>query len=194
MNVKVLQAIYLNLISMHLPNFHNISYLKNGSPVQQNLYRILTSEKVFEKLNAFNPVLIGTFPLDIPTPESDVDIACHVVDVESFRKIMFSCFGQREAYCFKGEMIRKKVIRIATFKLEGIPFEVYGENAPVPDQWGYQHMMIEFELLRRFGEPLRSEVLRLKRKGWTTEAAFVEVLGLDGHDPYRTLLNLKLTV
>src|SRR5690606_26901372 len=147
MNVKVLQAIYLNLISMHLPNFHNISYLKNGSPVQQNLYQILTSEKVFEKLNAFNPVLIGTFPLDITTPESDVDIACHVVDVESFRKIMFSCFGQREAYCFKGEMVRKKVVRIATFKLEGGPLAVYGENARLPDGGGSKHRLTEVDIM-----------------------------------------------
>lgn len=84
----------------------------------------------------------------------------------------------------------EKTVGIANFMLEDIAIEVYGEDSPVAEQAGYRHMVAEFKLLQKYGDSLRSAVIELKSRGWKTEPAFAEVLGLSG-DPYQALLKFK---
>lgn len=50
----------------------NINYLKSGSTVQQEAYRILTTYKVINYLQNFTPVLADTIPLEINIDSSDL--------------------------------------------------------------------------------------------------------------------------
>ncbi|MGB8001695.1 MAG: DUF4269 domain-containing protein, partial [Anaerobacillus sp.] len=51
----------------------------------------------------------------------------------------------------------------------------------------YLHMMIEYELMQKLPE-LKSKVLGLRKKGYKTEPAFCEILGITG-DPYHGLIH-----
>lgn len=175
---------------MKLPDFNDITYLSAGSTIQQKVYRLLSLGVVPDTLSPFSPVVIGTFPLDIAIQTSDIDIACCVSDMGCFRDTLRRHFGFFDRYTFKTRIIQKKTVGIANFMLEDIAIEVYGEDSPVAEQAGYRHMVAEFKLLQKYGDSLRSAVIELKSRGWKTEPAFAEVLGLSG-DPYQALLKFK---
>lgn len=175
---------------MERPDFKDLSYLSKGSSHQQKLYRLLVKERVMEKLSQFSPILIGTVPLDIAIESSDVDIACYVKDLTVFADVLEHAFGGHKDYTFRRKIIPKKTVGIANFKIAGIPIEIYGENRPVVDQYGYRHMLVEFHLLERYGISFKSRICKLKSLGWKTESAFAKLLGLKG-DPYQELLTFN---
>ncbi|VTQ04165.1 DUF4269 domain-containing protein [Sphingobacterium daejeonense] len=67
---------------MQYPMFHTLDYLKNGSEIQRKSFNLLKEYMVFEHLSEYNPILIGTIPIDIAIEESDLDIACEVYDLK----------------------------------------------------------------------------------------------------------------
>lgn len=174
---------------MHLPNFEDIAYLQAGSPLQQRAYAILRDFRVMEILQDFNPILIGTIPLDIAIADSDLDIACEVYDLQLFADHVAKHFARFNAYQFNRKWIRGKEVGIVNFILMGIPVELYGEGRPVPEQYGYRHLVVEAKLLASGGEGLKREVIRLKEQGLKTEPAFAQALNLEG-DPYENILLL----
>lgn len=175
---------------MKLPDFTELSYLASGSSMQQKAYRVLAEECVMEKLQQFSPILIGTFPLDIAIQSSDLDIACCVSDMGIFKERLFVSFGNNDQYMFGVKIIRGKTVGIANFKIAGMPVEIFGEDRPVIEQYGYRHMIAEFQLLQRYGISFKSDIRRLKSLGWKTEPAFGKLLGLNG-DPYEELLKIN---
>lgn len=51
-------------------------------------------------------------------------------------------------------------------------------------------MLIEYNLLKTYGDPFRERIIQLKKQGIKTEPAFAQLLGLKG-DPYLALLDLE---
>ena len=48
-----------------MQNWHDITYLKSGTSQQKRMYNVLTHTKILELLQAYQPVVIGTIPIDI---------------------------------------------------------------------------------------------------------------------------------
>ncbi|MEA5405931.1 hypothetical protein VB776_23535 [Arcicella sp. DC2W] len=46
-------------------HFDKIDYLKYGNEKQQKAFQILSNYAIFEILVTFNPILVGTIPIEI---------------------------------------------------------------------------------------------------------------------------------
>lgn len=168
-------------------DFKNIEYLNEGNPKQKQAYEVLTKHEILEKLKSFNPLLVGTIPINIDIEGSDLDIACCFDSEINFKNYLTSSFQNEPDFkIWKSEQQGSLAI-IASFSLDGFIIEVFGQNIPAEQQNAYRHMLIEHRILIEKGESFRTEVIALKNKGYKTEPAFVLLLGISG-DPYLGLL------
>ena len=174
-----------------MTDFSNIDYLKNGNQKQRNAFEVLTQHKILSNLAEFDPILVGTIPINIDIENSDLDIICYWNDKASFiEKIMF--FFEKEAeFNIREVFINDRDSVVANFRIEDFEIELFGQNIPTKDQNGYRHMLIENEILQSKGNDFRSEIIKLKQNGYKTEPAFAFLLGLKG-DPYAELLEYKI--
>lgn len=145
---------------------------------------------LMEVLAAYGPAIVGSMPLGLQLVDSDVDIACVAADLDEFEGTL--------AEAFQPFIIRTwrrppaPPASVTSLRLSGMLIEVFAQPIPVLRQTAFRHMIVEGQLLRVFGEPLRAEVLRLKREeGLGTEPAFARALGLVETDPYEALLRLE---
>ena len=79
---------------------------------------------------------------------------------------------------------------VCNFTIEEFSVELFAQNVPTKLQNAYRHMIIEYDILEQKGEEFRKQIINLKEKGWKTEPAIAELLGLKGN-PYLELLNYK---
>lgn len=169
--------------------FDTIDYLQHGNVKQQKVYAVLNKNSILTQLIKFDPILVGSIPINIDIDESDLDIICFSSDLAEFRATVTSCFGEKEEFRVKEIKIGTHYTVIANFKLDGFQLEIFGQPVPTKQQAGYRHMVIEYNLLKKNGNNFRQQIIELKRRGFKTEPAFALVLGLKG-DPYSELLKL----
>ncbi|OOQ57701.1 DUF4269 domain-containing protein [Mucilaginibacter pedocola] len=172
-------------------NFTDITYLKHGSAAQQEVYTLLTEWQVMDMLKHYSPVPVGTFPLDIQVPGSDLDIVCCYTDADSFAAEMKALFVAEDGFSIKEISHLAEPAVLVSFIKSGLPVEIFGQAIPVIEQMGYRHMLAEYAILQHFGEEFKQAVIGLKLQGIKTEPAFCQLLGLGG-DPYLNLLEYKL--
>jgi len=166
----------------------SIDYLRQASQAQRRAYRVLTKLKILERLEQYDAVLVGTFPLDLVVADSDLDIICEVRSPQAFLGYVERCFGHRLGFQVETSTESKNAT-VINFVADGLPVQIYGEPAPVLEQAAYLHLEVERRLLL-LGEPgAREQVLALKQAGLKTEPAFAAWLGLSG-DSYQALLAL----
>lgn len=171
-------------------DFLNITYLKTGNSRQKEAYSILTENRIFETLNEFNPLLVGTIPLEIDIESSDLDIICCFKTNEEFQQTLYSNFNKFSDFSLEEKIINATPSIIANFNIQGFPIEIFGQEIPTIQQMGYRHMITEYRLLQKHGEDFRKEIIKLKKEGFKTEPAFAEALGISGN-PYTALLNIE---
>lgn len=145
--------------------------------------------EVCAELAPFDPTPIGTPPLALDLPDSDIDIACHAPDPVAFIDHLTRRFEREDGFVLHQWPDRGRPV-IARFRREGWPIEIFGAIDPVAMQLGHRHFVIERRLLALGGAALRAAVLDRRRAGAKTEPAFTQVLGLTG-DPYAALLALE---
>lgn len=171
-----------------LPDWHDLTYLRHGSAPQRRAFAVLRRHALLGYLRAFDPVLVGTFPLDLTVPGSDLDIICEVSDWAAFRQALGG-FAAFPGYAVRPAGTCPPAV-VAAFEVDGLAVEVFGQALPTARQNGYRHLVVEARLLVLGGAALRQRVLALKASGVKTEPAFAQVLGLPG-DPYQALLELE---
>ena len=171
-------------------DFGSINYLKSGSPKQILAYKILKENRIMELLSDFDPILVGTIPINIDIENSDLDIICFWEDKAEFVSKINKIFGSKKEFKIWQSNINEQEAVIASFVTDSFEIEIFGQNVPTKEQNGYKHMIIEYQILQEKGEDFRREIINLKRNGFKTEPAFAELLGLEGN-PYSELLNFK---
>ena len=67
-------------------NWYNIEYLLSGNHKQKTAYKILKEIDIFNILKSYNPILVGTIPINIDLDTSDLDIICQVNHFEAFNQ------------------------------------------------------------------------------------------------------------
>lgn len=79
-------------------NWKDISYLKEGNNTQIKSYEILKRINIFEVLKDYNPILIGTIPIQINIESSDLDIVCEVENFVTFKEVLVNEFEIRKGF------------------------------------------------------------------------------------------------
>ena len=171
-------------------NFLTLDYLKNGSEIQKKIHFVLEKHQIFDKLKQFNPILTGTFPININIENSDLDIILETDDLVKAKDFITNEFQNEKEFEINFSKMNGVDSLVCNFILEEFPIELFAQNVPTKLQNAYRHMMIEYEILEQKGEEFRKQIINLKEKGWKTEPAFAELLGLKGN-PYLELLHYK---
>lgn len=182
-----------------LPNWFDPAYLLEGDSGQQRAYHALNELRLFTKLAPFSPVLTGTFPLRLQVENSDLDVICEVHDFNLFQSTLTAEFGAKPDFVLRQVEISGLPTIIATFTVQDLPIEIFGQAVPVKRQNAYRHMVIEARLLalahKSFqwseGNQARSAIQQLKHNGLKTEPAFARYFGLPCINPYEELLLLE---
>jgi len=172
-------------------NFRDLSYLKTGKPKQQAAFHVLTKHKVLENLVEFDPILVGTIPINIDIEDSDLDIVCYWQNKSAFIERIKNLFEKENRFSIREIVIDNKESVVANFFIEAFEIEIFGQNTPTELQNGYKHMLIEDQILRSRDENFRLAIIKLKESGIKTEPAFGALLGLKGN-VYQELLDYKI--
>lgn len=172
-------------------DFSNIEYLKNGNEKQILAYKILSQNSVLLNIAEFEPILVGTIPLNIDIDNSDLDIICCWKNKTDFIAKIKAFFEHEKEFKIRDMQIDNQETAVANFKIDSFEIEIFGQNIPTKNQNGYRHMVIEHNILQAKDENFRLEIKRLKQIGYKTEPAFALLLGLKG-DPYTELLKFKI--
>jgi hypothetical protein len=171
-------------------DWKNISYLKDGSPIQVKAYDCITKLGILDSLAEYNPTLTGTIPLGISVKESDLDIACRFFDADRFERVVESIYSEQKGFKIEQKEKAGYWVVIANFNYEGFDIEIYGSAYPVTAQNSYRHMLLEDRILKLLDDDFNQEVVKLKQGGSKTESAFANLLKLQG-DPFIALLQLE---
>lgn len=171
--------------------FRNINYLKQGHARQKSAYKLLKKLKIFEVLKNYNPILVGTIPIDIDIANSDLDIICEVYEPDDFEKIVIQFYKGYDTFHIDRQFIGGLETSFSSFRYDDLCIEIFGHPKPVFEQNGYRHMIIEKRILNIGGKRLKQEIKKLKILGMKTEPAFASYFGLKG-DPFEEMLELSL--
>ncbi len=166
--------------------FLTLEYLKSGSQTQKEVLRLLTESRLMRVLSAYHPVLAGTVPLNINIEGSDLDIICHFDDKQQFKELLINEFSNHPKFQISELLLYDEETVIANFYIEDWEIEVFGQAVPVVRQAAYRHLLAEHNLLLKYGDWLKQEVIKLKTDGYKTEPAFAKALNLPGN-PYQAL-------
>ena len=171
-------------------DFENIEYLKTGNDKQKRAYAILIKNEVLTLLHQFDPLLVGTIPINIDIENSDLDIICYCKDRNEFITTIKNKFHDTKDFKIREIKEDKIQAAIVSFKIDDFEIEIFGQDIPTRQQNAYRHMIIEYKLLSERDEKFRQKIIDLKRQGFKTEPAFGVALGLSG-DPYIELLSYE---
>ncbi|MDF3025983.1 MAG: hypothetical protein K0S23_290 [Fluviicola sp.] len=171
-------------------NFDNIEYLRDGNKRQRQAYSALTNHQILSKLKRFDPILVGTIPINIDIESSDLDIICCFEDKQDFIKTITDSFGNEKQITIREQQNSESLAIVANFVVDGFEIEIFGQSIPTKQQFAYRHLIIEYNLLNQYGEKFRQQIIELKQQGHKTEPAFGLALGLKG-DPYTELLKFE---
>lgn len=167
----------------------DLTYLNRGSERQRDAFRVIIELDLFSLLADFQPVLAGTFPLGIETPQSDLDILCFAQDLDRFDELVTNVYGDEDEFEVRRTEKNGLSTVIGNFRVRNIPVELFAQPRPTEEQNAYRHLVAEARLLREGGEQALQAIRALKLEGMKTEPAFGEYFCLPG-DPYETLIDV----
>ncbi|MGL4786691.1 MAG: DUF4269 domain-containing protein [Cetobacterium sp.] len=174
-----------------MKKFQDIEYLKAGNEKQVQSYQILKKINIFNILNEFNPILVGTIPIEIDIEKSDLDIVCQInlENKENLKQIISKNFSQLKGFKISDKFLSDGIV-IINFFIENMEIEIYASKLISKKTNGYRHMIVENRLLKFANLKFKEEIVSLKRAGIKTEPAFAKLLELNGN-PYEELLNFE---
>jgi ADP-ribose pyrophosphatase YjhB (NUDIX family) len=172
--------------------WQDLTYLDRGTLRQRAALATLQRLEIMDVLAAFTPILIGTFPLDVETAQSDLDVACFAPDLDEFATAVSACYGDFPCFRINRKLVRGVPTIVATVDGGDFDVQIFAQPQPVLAQYGYRHLLVEARLLALGDAGDQQAIRRLKESGIKTEPAFAQHFGIKG-DPYEALWMLSLT-
>ncbi len=158
--------------------------------IRPHFQTVIDDLRLMEKLAPYDPVVIGTPPLGIDGPDSDIDIACSAASLEEFAEAVSDLLSNAGPLTVKNVTKLQDPAVTVALKAQGWDVEIFAQMLPTAEQWGVRHFRIEQRLLD-LHEGVRDRIKSLRAQGIKTEPAFATLLGLPGNDPYAALLVLE---
>ena len=103
-------------------------YLNKGSELQKMAFEELVKSEILSTLNDYKPVVAGTFPLNIATETSDLDILCQVHDFESFSSYISSKCDFFDKFSIRSKFFQGKEALIVNYEGYNLPVEIFCQN------------------------------------------------------------------
>ena len=173
-----------------MKNWRNLRYLLDGTQRQREAYRALRFAGVERILADFDPILVGTIPLDIDVEGSDLDIALNIPDQFQYAQVLYPHFSQYPNFRYRHKTYGDESAWIVNFEAHDFEFELFAQRKPSDEQNAYKHMVVEHRLLQIGGSEARHAIREMKYEGLKTEPAFATYFEVAGDDPYDALLAL----
>nr|WP_253251052.1 DUF4269 domain-containing protein [Flavobacterium sp. ACN6] len=101
--------------------------MKTGNQKQQSVFQLLTKYKVLENLSAFNPILVGTIPINIDIENSDLDIICYWKNKADFIEKIEQVFGKEKNFVIRETVINNQESVVANFNIDFFEIEIFGQ-------------------------------------------------------------------
>lgn len=158
--------------------------------IRPHFQSVIDDLRIMEKLAPYDPVIIGTPPLGIEGPESDIDIACTAASLEEFAEAVSDLLSDGGPVTVKNVNKLSEPAVTVSLQAQGWDIEIFAQSLPTGQQWGVRHFRIEQRLLN-LHDAVRDRIKSLRTQGMKTEPAFATLLGLPGDDPYAALLLLE---
>lgn len=166
-----------------------LKHLQQGDGMQRAAARSVKQTRILKLLEPYTPLIVGTLPIDVHLPGSDLDIICQVKARATFAALLVRQFGKRPHFALRRTTLQKRPAIVCRFGHRDTLFEIVGMPIKTPSQRAYVHLMVEADLLNVGGRAARAAIRRLKHRGLKTEPAFAEYFGLGGK-PYHAIAKL----
>ncbi|GGD70787.1 alpha/beta hydrolase [Croceicoccus mobilis] len=150
---------------------------------------VLAGSALLDALRDHDPHVAGTFPLGLDLRSSDIDLLCHAPDGDAFARLLWGVASGYPDFTMRQWTGGTRAV-IASFTIDDLPFEIFGDPRPVESQEGWLHFTVEQRLLELGGDRFHAAVMATRQTGAKTEPAFAQVLGVEG-DPYAALAALS---
>ncbi|MEA5389932.1 DUF4269 domain-containing protein [Cyanobium gracile UHCC 0139] len=154
-------------------------------PYEQAIERL----GLLANLCSFDPIVIGTLPLEIDVSSSDIDIACSCDDLDRFAEFTSRQYESQDGFQVRHSIFQEHASIVVQFHALGWDVDIFCQPIPTAKQWGVRHFRVEQRLLV-LSPGLKSAVTELKCSGLKTEPAFAKALGLSG-ESYAAILGLE---
>nr|BFD61083.1 hypothetical protein CKG001_31900 [Bdellovibrio sp. CKG001] len=184
------QELEINLgalaIKFHPLSLESVVRLEKKSSV----YKAIKESQVLKVFRAYDPRIVGTFPLDLDVPGSDVDILLSAADMDSLHNNLQQHLSSYADFTVRRTAVSGVDSLVASFKFYDVPFEIFAQKTPTAHQAANRHFLVEERLLCHGGPTLLRKVQGLRGDGLKTEPAFAAALEIKG-DAYAELLSLQ---
>lgn len=92
------------------PAWKDTQYLQKGNLQQRRAYAVLQELAILTTLSAFDPIVVGTIPIDVDLPGSDIDIICEVLseDRNTIKQLLRGHYGRLPAFQLNESLIGGK--------------------------------------------------------------------------------------
>jgi hypothetical protein len=110
-------------------NFDNIEYLHRGNKRQQQAYSTLTNNQILSKLKRFDPILVGTIPINIDIENSDLDIICCFADKQDFVETITDNFRNERNFTIREQQCIDTTAIVANFVAGNFEIEILGHHS-----------------------------------------------------------------
>jgi predicted metalloenzyme YecM len=171
--------------------FHHLS-LRSVINVEKNVrvWNAILASKVLKNFSEHNPLIAGTFPLEIDVENSDVDVLLFANNLEEVEAKLKKVYGECLNFTYSISMVDGLDTLICNFTFQDVPFEIFAQARQPVRQNAYLHFLIEERLLNLGGAAFKKEIKRARLTGIKTEPAFAKILNIQD-DPYKGLLELQ---
>ncbi|UXR65949.1 VOC family protein [Bdellovibrio bacteriovorus] len=184
------QELEINLAPLAL-KFHPLS-LESVIRLEKNaeIHKAIKESQILKLFSAYEPRIVGTFPLDLAVSGSDVDVLLYADDLDSLQKEFQQHLGVFTDFNMKRLTVSGVDSVVASFTFKDVPFEIFAQPTPTSHQTANRHFLVEERLLCLGGAAFHGKIQELRKQGLKTEPAFAAALGLGG-DAYAELLSLQ---
>ena len=171
--------------------FHPIS-LASVINIESNvsLFKAIKESDIFNILKEMDPVIVGTFPLNLNISNSDIDILISSSDLNFTKEIFIKFFSRHLNFSLNTHIIDKEIALILNFEFQNFKFEIVAQHKPIVKQTAFRHFILEERILKLSNKNYIKKLQELRSQGLKTEPAFAKLLNLEG-DPYQAILNLN---